>query len=156
MTESAVPTDFQRAANVARYVQIENVSLNESHARLCVPREIALSKPAVKVKIEKSAKHSFTEDSKALVVDILFSSQLVPDGEAEELALVEVSCQFALEYRFDVKGGPEGEERGRYLQAFAEINGMYNAWPYFRELFQSSISRMGLPPIALPLYRAGK
>lgn len=37
--------------------------------------------------------------------------------------------------------------------AFASVNGIYNAWPYFREFVQSGMQRMGLPPMTLPVYR---
>lgn len=39
------------------------------------------------------------------------------------------------------------------LSRFANVNGVYNAWPYWRELVQSITVRMGLPPIVLPVFR---
>lgn len=39
------------------------------------------------------------------------------------------------------------------LDEFAKLNGIYNAWPYWREFVQNTLVRMGLPPLALPLYR---
>jgi len=37
------------------------------------------------------------------------------------------------------------------IQTFGQMNGLLNIWPYWRELVQSSTSRMGLPPIRVPL-----
>jgi hypothetical protein len=37
------------------------------------------------------------------------------------------------------------------VSAFARLNGVYNAWPYWREFVQNSATRMGLPAIVLPL-----
>jgi hypothetical protein len=39
------------------------------------------------------------------------------------------------------------------LSHFANVNGVYNAWPYWRELVQSITVRMGLPPVVLPVFR---
>ena len=39
----------------------------------------------------------------------------------------------------------------RIAMAFGKINGIFNIWPYWREYVQSSISRIGLPPVAIPL-----
>src|SRR5208282_1041605 len=39
------------------------------------------------------------------------------------------------------------------LRRFATVNGVYNAWPYWRELIQNLSVRMNLPPLTLPLFR---
>jgi hypothetical protein len=39
------------------------------------------------------------------------------------------------------------------LDEFARVNGVFNAWPYWREFVQNTLVRMGLPPLTLPLYR---
>ena len=44
----------------------------------------------------------------------------------------------------------------RELDAFAQTNGVFNAWPYWRELIQNMFARMDLPQPALPLYRIPK
>ena len=41
------------------------------------------------------------------------------------------------------------------LQGFADLNAVFNAWPYWREFVQSSLTRMSLPPVVLPVYRVG-
>ena len=41
----------------------------------------------------------------------------------------------------------------RELQEFAEVNGVFNVWPYCREFIQTTTARMGLPPVVLPLFR---
>jgi len=37
--------------------------------------------------------------------------------------------------------------------AFARTNGIYNAWPYWREFVQNMIARMNLPPLVIPVFR---
>lgn len=39
------------------------------------------------------------------------------------------------------------------LQAFAHLYVMTHAWPYWREFVSSSLGRMGLPLLTLPLWR---
>lgn len=56
-----------------------------------------------------------------------------------------------LELTYEVPADTELDEVA--LKAFAETNGIFNAWPYFREFVQSSFVRMDLPPVLLPLYR---
>ena len=50
--------------------------------------------------------------------------------------------------------GPEiGDDEA---QRVADTNGVFNAWPYFRELLQSTLARCGLPAVLLPLARIGE
>ena len=41
------------------------------------------------------------------------------------------------------------------FDAFAERNGIFNVWPYWREFVQSMTARMGLPPLTVPVFRIG-
>ncbi len=42
------------------------------------------------------------------------------------------------------------------MKDFVQLNAVFNAWPYFREILQSILSRMNLPTITLPLFRYGR
>ena len=39
------------------------------------------------------------------------------------------------------------------FEQFADLNGIYNAWPYWREFVQNTIARMGLPSLSIPVFR---
>jgi hypothetical protein len=39
------------------------------------------------------------------------------------------------------------------LDEFARVNAPFNAWSYWRELYQSTLLRFHLPPVPLPLFR---
>ncbi|MEJ5328605.1 MAG: hypothetical protein WHT07_00435 [Desulfobaccales bacterium] len=41
------------------------------------------------------------------------------------------------------------------LHHFARINPLYNAWSYWREFVHSMTTRMGLPPLLVPLLKIG-
>lgn len=65
------------------------------------------------------------------------------------LHFVSVKATIELSYRATAKF--ENEE----LEAFSRINGIYHAWPYWREFVQSATARAGLPPLTLHPIQAG-
>jgi preprotein translocase subunit SecB len=67
-------------------------------------------------------------------------------GDSEDWGNIRASV--VLVYTFEETAPPEGK-----LASFAQVNAVYNAWPYLRELVQSLTVRMGMPPLTLPLYR---
>jgi hypothetical protein len=61
--------------------------------------------------------------------------------------VIEVSSEYLLTYHVPGITAFSDEQ----LNAFGCVNGLYNAWPYWREHVQSSIARMGLPPFVVPV-----
>lgn len=43
-----------------------------------------------------------------------------------------------------------------YFESFGKTNGVYNAWPYWREFVQNATTRMGLPSLTIPVFRIAK
>jgi preprotein translocase subunit SecB len=43
-----------------------------------------------------------------------------------------------------------------YFDSFGKTNGIYNAWPYWREFVQNATTRMGLPSLTMPVFRIVK
>jgi len=64
-------------------------------------------------------------------------------------AIITIDATFLLIYGIENFDGLK--QKG--YQQFADMNGVYNAWPYWRELVQSTIARMGLPTLVLPVFR---
>jgi hypothetical protein len=56
---------------------------------------------------------------------------------------------FELLYSLPSNFRPKPEELG----AFSRTNAMFNSWPYWREFVQSTVARMCLPPLTIPLFR---
>ena len=86
----------------------------------------------------------------------LVDSELVrdEDGSAdipEKSIHLEITATFAAHYllRTDV----DVDQILSALEAFARCNVGYHVWPYWREYVQSTCSRLGIPPIPVPLYR---
>lgn len=75
----------------------------------------------------------------------------IVDGEAApaEDSPVRISAAFELAYQL---AGLEKFDDAT-LQQFAQSNGIFNAWSYWREFIQNSVARMNLPPLVLPLFR---
>jgi len=70
------------------------------------------------------------------------ASLMVSVGE-----FVQIIADFALEYGVDKTMIFTDE----VAAAFGRLNGIYNVWPYWREYVQSTVARLGLPPLTLPL-----
>lgn len=60
-----------------------------------------------------------------------------------------IKATFVLLYSLNSCRGLKKEN----YEAFADTNGIYNAWPYWREYVQSVIGRMNLPPLTIPVFR---
>jgi hypothetical protein len=143
--------DRLRLANmIARRVQIQGIRLVRSQVRRDVledadiPETVALGH-GVKVK------HGFDPEAKRIAVFVTFlvSGKAGCDEESPDVFRVEAS--FGLDYTL-TDDEPAGEEE---VAAFAKLNGIYNAWPYWREYVQSTASRMGLPALVLPVLTVG-
>lgn len=134
---------MELTGQVARQVQIESVNLVE-----LVCRNNASSDSEQKLEVSVEAETSTVYDSaeEKLVVNAKCVMDARPDGG--EIA-VRIAATFAVVYRLPVSD----EFTQDYYNAFAEINGLFNLWPYWRELVQSTTMRMGLPPLTLPVRR---
>jgi hypothetical protein len=151
-TEPKIESMVLLANAVARRVQIDSVSIINS--RLLrhplpdadVPDEVAI-RSALKVS------HKLHDESKCLNVVIAFRCTGDDGRETDDPRplIFEIEATFAIAYSLrDVEGVQD-----RHVNAFAKMNGVYNAWPYWREYVQNSLGRMGLPPLTLPVMTAG-
>lgn len=83
-----------------------------------------------------------------VLVEFNFKAQFVgEEGEQGEDALT-IDAEYVVVYK--LKEGPELS--ARCLEHFAQTNGPYNLWPYWRELVQSATGRVGLSSIVIPVF----
>ena len=137
--------DLSRIVSV---VQIEGVRLREASCRSAArPSEIAprlVARPSWDVSVTKEP-----GDDGALLISADFRLEVRTPDEDEEYLQAEVRGVFELSYRI-----PDAERFSTHeLEAFARINAVFNAWPYWRELVQASLTRMSLPVFTVPVYR---
>jgi hypothetical protein len=140
---------LQQAAIVSRSVQIEQVSLTTAAVRsgidpLVVPEKLTLSQ-SHRARYELPQSHP----NKIFVyVDFECSAASATPSEIQPLG---VSATYVVVYGHpDVSALP-----AEALEAFAQLNGVYNTWPYWRELVQTASGRAGLSAIVIPVFRPG-
>ena len=136
--------DLSRIVSVVR---IESVRLCEASFRSPVrPSEIA---DAIGVKASQDAAVAeLPGDDGLFLVRTNFSMEVRGAGDEEELQ-AEVRGAFELSYRLPTEESFSSEE----LQAFARVNAVFNAWPYWRELVQTALARMSMPVLTVPVFR---
>jgi hypothetical protein len=140
-------TNIQLAKEVAKYVQLRSVSLKRALVEAC--SEVDEAPEVLTVAHEHRCTYSeATGDDRLIHVfaDFRFSAS----GEGEGAAQVaKLEAQFVLTY--EVPKGIALEPQ--CLKHFADLNGTYNAWPYWRELVQTATGRIGLGSFVIPVYR---
>ena len=72
-----------------------------------------------------------------------------PEENDQQEPLIEMVMTFSLEYVLPNASTYDDA----VLNAFATGNGVFNAWPYWREYVQQTAARMGFPPLVLPVFR---
>ena len=70
-------------------------------------------------------------------------------GKESQQPVLTMDASFVVTYQIDSFEGLTQEG----FKQFANLNGIYNAWPYWREFVQNMIGRMGLPPLTIPVFR---
>lgn len=85
-------------------------------------------------------------EQKTLVYMMAFSLKARTESGQEVMS---IEATFGLVYRFENLDGIDDVA----AQVFGQTTGLFCIWPYWREFVGSSASRMGLPPIRIPLMR---
>ena len=147
-TTQANPLDL--AADVAKHVQLINVVLDTIRATRLHDLDVAKNDYNIENNIDNVG-FQFNKVAQLIQVRASFSLKLVPQSEesCQSEDPLSIQASFVLIYSVDTT---------EYLteaniQAFAAINGVFNAWPYWREFIQNTGARMGAPGIVVPVFR---
>lgn len=132
------------AAPVSERVEVLEILLAESLTKRGAVRDSLAVKLAMGVNVETHV----DKDEKVLCVGPSFVLSAKYD-EADDEEMLRIEARFVLRYRVPSFGGL----RKANIDAFGELNGLFNAWPYWREFVQSTTVRMGLPSLTVPVYR---
>ena len=135
--------DLSRIVSV---VEIESVRLCEAHCRSVHPTEIgeeSYVKPSHEATVVKEP-----GESEPLEIEVAFRLEVSNASDQREFQ-AEIRAKFGLSYQIPADEEFTTEE----LEAFAGINAVFNAWPYWREWVQTSLSRMGMPVMTVPVFR---
>ena len=135
------------AAKVAGMVDLQEVKLVESTCK----RRLGHPDGSKTFDIRQTARFELSDKQNALGVSIQFVLNAIDEGKEQkkENTFLSIRATFFLLYSIDNKEGLDD----KVLGSFATLNGTYNAWPYWREFVQSVTSRMGLPPLIVPVFR---
>ena len=133
-------------SNIVSVVQIESVRIREASFRSAVRPSGIAEEVRVKVSRKTAVVPEPGEDG-AICIEAAFGFE-VSDREQDALQ-AEVHGTFELSYRVPSDAKFSAEE----LKAFADFNAVFNAWPYWRELVQTSLARMSLPVLTVPVFR---
>ncbi len=139
---SSHKVDYEKIRLVAASSQLRDINLSQFSARATRP-------------LSGSDPNSFRQK-------IAFRAIRVPADAELAIAMIEVKFEVSDEDRSSV-AEVEGTWVAVYdlssefpddaIEAFAEVNGLYHAWPYIRELVSGCASRLGLSGIVLPIWR---
>ena len=136
--------DLKRIISV---IQIESVRLCEAYFRSAVqPSEIAEA-----IKVTTSRRTAVVEeptDDRSLRIETAFTLE-VRSADGDEKLQAEIRGTFELSYEIPDDKSFSSEE----LEEFGQVNAVFNAWPYWRELVQASLARMSMPPLTVPVFR---
>lgn len=138
--KDGLPAGFE----LSKIVEILNVRLTSTEARVQtgdVPENVSVS-------IAKRSSARYSPDKSLIIVAAEFKVEVFPDAEREK-PFVCIEVGFELDYQIPKEVHPSDES----LASFSRFNGIYNAWPYFREYVQNVIARMGLPNLTIPVFR---
>ncbi|MFZ2148230.1 MAG: hypothetical protein WAV28_13515 [Sedimentisphaerales bacterium] len=83
-----------------------------------------------------------------VIVTAKFHFEAFTESKTQKPAIF-IDASFLLAYKIE---NFEGLTQKGFEQ-FAKFNGIYNAWPYWREFVQNTVTRMGLPSLSIPVFR---
>lgn len=146
---------FELAAVISEKVQITDVRVVECRAELSAKND-SLDELELRVSTDLAVAYAVEpvcNEIHVLPEFTLSGFATARDKRNEnEAELLTISCRFLLIYE-----APSVAEFPRAnLEAFAKLNGVYNAWPYWREFVQNIVARMGLPRLVVPVFRFGQ
>lgn len=143
-------TNIELAKRIAQHVELDSIVLRRAHVEADfdpqrIPDEIGLSQ---QYRCEYDVSEQHTTGRISVTVDFKFYAKKIEDGQ--ELGnVVALDAAFLLIYSAPI--ALDVEER--CFKHFSEVNGPYNAWPYWRELVQTATGRVGLSGLTVPVYR---
>lgn len=132
------------AEPVSARVQLRNIILAETVAR----RTSAPVGPQSTLNLDVNVETKPNRKDRLIQVLPHFTLTATRRNEVDE-ELLRIEALFVLQYEIDSFEGL----RKRNIDAFGELNGLYNVWPYWREYVQATVVRMGFPPLTIPVFR---
>ena len=100
------------------------------------------------VEIDNTANVELDADNKYIFVIADFNLNAFVKNNVKPVVMISASFLLTYDYKDELVGFPD-----EAFKKFAEMNGVYNAWPYWREFVQNATVRMGLSSLTIPVFR---
>jgi len=144
--------DLNKVFSIAQAVNLESVYCREISAKRHLEVTAIPQQAQYAVGYEATGMRDLAANQ---ILALIRCSFVATSSTAEPVErIAEIVATLALRYSVPndtLKGfSPEA------VQDFAEINGVYNAWPYWRELLQNTAARIGLQGVVAPVFRVIK
>lgn len=139
---------YDLAAPLSARVQIEGVVLENCRVTLSNGDEEPEEGGVLKIRIQKFG-HGIDREKDSFWVSISFNLDATAGDPSRAQPTFQIEASFLLRYHV----ASVGDFEDRAFAAFARTNGVFNAWPYWREFVQSMTARMGLTPFVIPVFR---
>jgi hypothetical protein len=139
------PPSIAAAGRVAQRVELVNIRLVQS-AFTVSPKYVGGEVDA-SVRMQAQAQVIRRER----LIQALARYYLIADTLKPKAPAFRINAFYLLRYTVGDMEGLSASD----IDDFADINGVFNSWPYWREYVQSVSCRMGLPIVTLPVYRVG-
>lgn len=148
---SSAPLDVNAAARLAQHVQLQSIAcvgLAAAHISLITPAPVQslgweFPDPTATWHLEKNQLRALFPLSLTVTV--------TRRGE-EPARLSEFSATFAVEYEVESLSPDVQKDIPHYVG----ITGLLHVWPYFRAEIQALTTKLGLPPLTLPVIVSGQ
>jgi hypothetical protein len=141
-------TAIDLAVLVSQRVEIETIVLAESKSFRSPSIDHTGGEEGLEFQVVNVA-YGKDQDRNQLFIIPSFKVFSVEGEERKPNEKILIEATFALIYSVTSFDGIED----RHIEAFGSINGIFNAWPYWREFVQNTSVRMGLPAVTAPVYR---
>jgi hypothetical protein len=135
------------AVKVADRVDLQSVKLLTCNCKL--KPECPAGRKAFD--IEGNSRYEIDEQKKNIMVFIQFMLNAFGEEVERKNENIFLNIEATFELLYSINSIEELEDEA--FKSFADVNGMYNAWPYWREFVQSITSRMELPTLTIPVFR---
>lgn len=146
-TTREASTDFTLAARLASEVSIADFRMLSCNCGLDLKRvassEGLPKKASQKVRLQILSPKS--DKSVRVLADFFFEARY-PDQEEKSKAAVSIEAKFALKYNRQ-----SGKFTPKEIDSVGHVVAALHSWPYWREFLNSTMARMGLPAITVPL-----
>lgn len=144
-------TPRQRLREIIASVQLLDVRLREVAAVGSPPKGKMMMSVVVghSARVTDKTAQGFDVAAEIAVRAVAAEGRRKSAGSRRTPTMLSIRATFDLRYQLSKIAECSRQD----LTQFANVNGVYNAWPYWRELIQSVSVRMGLPPLTLPVFR---